>query len=79
MELFMFIAESEDIVTTACICPVGSSAMCLEKCNHVGAILFALEVFNRKNFKAFVEPLTCTSQLSKWNVPRDSLTNPGPF
>ena len=54
MELFMFIAESEDIVTAACICPVGSSAMCLEKCNHVGAILFALEVFNGKNFKAFV-------------------------
>ena len=79
MELFMFIAESEDIVTAACTCPAGSSIKCLGKCSHVGAILYALEDFNRKYFKTFVKPLTCTSQLSKWNVPRDSLTNPGPF
>lgn len=59
MELFMFIAESEDIVTAACICPVGSSAMCLEKCNHVGAIPFALTDFNRNKIKTLVEPLTC--------------------
>ena len=32
---------------------------------HVGAIFFALEDFNRKKLKRFVEPLTYTSQLSK--------------
>ena len=37
-----------------------------------------MEDFNRKYFKTFVKPLTCTSQLSKWNVPRDSSTNPAP-
>ena len=31
----------------------------------VGAIRFALEDFNRKNFKNFVELLTCASQLRK--------------
>ena len=69
-----FIRESEDIVA-ACTCPAGSSIKSLGKCNHVGVILFALEDFNRKNLKFFVEPLTCKSQLSKWNVPRDSSTN----
>ena len=34
----------------------------LGKCNHVGAIPFALQNFNRKKF---VGPLTCTSQLAK--------------
>ena len=38
-------------------------------------ILFALEDFNRKNLKTFVEPLMCTSQLSKWNIPCDASTN----
>ena len=73
-----FIRESEDIIAAACTCSVGSSIKCLGKCNHVGAILFALEDFNRKKLKTFVEHLTCTSQLSKWNVPRDSSTNPPP-
>ena len=40
-----------------------------------GATLFVLEVFNRKNLKTSVEPLRCTSQLPKWNVPHDSSTN----
>ena len=52
---------------------------CLRKCSYVGAILFALEDFNRRNFKAFVERLTCTAQLSKWNVPPDSSTNLAPI
>ena len=53
-----FIRESEDIIAAACTCPAGSSIKCLGKCNHVGAILFALEDFKRKNSKTFVEPLT---------------------
>ena len=43
-----FIRESEDIIPAACTCPAGSSIKCLRKCNHVGAIIFALEDFNRK-------------------------------
>ena len=74
-----FIRESERIIAAACTCPAGSSINCLGKCNHVGATLFALEDFNRKDFKTFVEPLTCTSQLSKWNVPRDSSFNAAPI
>ena len=77
--IIKFIRELEDIMTAACTCPAGSSIKCLGKCNHVGAILFALEDFNRKNLKTFAEPLTCTSQLSKWNVRRDSSTNPAPI
>ena len=74
-----FIRESEDINAAACTCPGGSSIKCLGNCNHVGAIFFALEDFYRTNLKTFVEPLTCTTQLSKWNVPRDSSTNPAPI
>ena len=48
-----FIRESEDIIAAVCTCPAGSSIKCLGKCNHVGAILFALEDFDRKNFKNF--------------------------
>ena len=44
-----FIRESEDII---------AAFKCRGKCNHVDAIHFALEDFNRKNFKALVEPLT---------------------
>ena len=70
--------ELEDIIA-ACSCPSGSSVKCLWKGNHVVADLFALEDFNRKNLETFVEPLTCISQLSKCNVPRDSSTNPAPI
>ena len=66
--------ESEDIIA-ACSCPSGSSVKCLWKGNHVVADLFAWEDFNRKNLETFVEPLTCISQLSKCNFPRDSSTN----
>ena len=64
-----FIRETENIIAAACTCHA----------DHVNAIPFALEDSNRKNLKTFVEPLTCTSQLSKWNVPRDSSTNPTPI
>ena len=70
--------ESEDIIA-ACTCPAGSGIKCFGKCNHVGTILFVLEDFNRKKLKTFAEPLTCTSQLLKQNVPHDSSTNPSPI
>ena len=74
-----FIRESEDIIATACTCSVGSSIKCLVKCNHVGAVLFALEDLNKKKLNTFVEPLTYASQLSKCNAPSDSSTNPVPI
>ena len=39
------------IIAAACTCPTGSSIKCLRKWNHVGAIHFALEYFNRKTNK----------------------------
>ena len=46
--------------------------------NAIMLVLFFLlwKILIEKKLKTFVEPLTCTSQLSKWNVPRDSSTNP---
>ena len=61
--IIKFIRESADVIAAACPCPAGSSVKCLVKCNHIGAIVFALEDFNRKSQKTFVEPLTCRSQL----------------
>ena len=49
------------------------------KCNHVGEILFVLEDFTRKELETFIKPLTCISQLSKWNGPCDSSINPAPI
>ena len=37
------IRESEDIFAAACTCPAGWSVKCLGICNHVCAIIFALE------------------------------------
>ena len=45
-----FTRELEDISATAY---TGQSVRCLGKCNHVGAILFALEDYNRKKNKNF--------------------------
>ena len=47
--ILKFIRESADVIAAACACPAGSSVKCLGKCNHVGAIVFALEDFNRKS------------------------------
>ena len=57
-------------------CPAGSSVFG----NAVVLVLyFLLWKILTRNFKAFVEPLTCTAQLSKWNVPPDSSTNLAPI
>ena len=53
--IVQIIIESEDVIAAACTCPAGSSIKCLG-CYNIGAILFALEYFNRKNLKTFVEP-----------------------
>ena len=61
----------EVIINAACPCPVRPSVKCLGKWNYVSAIIFTLKNFNRKNSKTFVKSLTCTFQLSNWNVSRD--------
>ena len=70
------IRESEDISAAACTCPAGSSIKKMKSC---WCYSFVLEDFNRTKLKTFVKPLTCTSQLSKWNVPCHSSTNPTPM
>ena len=71
--------ETSDVYAAMCTCPAGTGVNCLGKCNHIGSILFAMEDFNRTGLKEFNEPLTCTSKLSKWNVPRDSSSVPSPI
>ena len=77
--LLKFNNETSDVYAAMCTCPVETGVNCLGKCNHIGSILFAMEDFNRKGIKEFNDPLTCTSKLSKWNVPRDSSSAPAPI
>lgn len=50
----------------------------LGKCNHVGGILFATEDFCRQGLKESTDPITCTSRLCEWNVPRKMKVDPKP-
>ena len=77
--LLKFNNETSDDYAAMCTCPAGAGVNCLGKCNHIGSILFAMEDFNRKCLKEFNEPPTCTSKLSKWNVPRDSSSSLSPI
>ena len=77
--IIKFSYKTNDIIAAACTCPAGSSPLCLGKCNHIGAVLFLMEDFNRKEMKQFPDTITCTSKLSKWNVPRDSSSKPLPI
>ncbi|XP_065067599.1 uncharacterized protein LOC135693141 [Rhopilema esculentum] len=71
---------SGDVLTAACTCPAGIGLGGFGNCNHVGAVLFALEVFNRKGLQKCLEPVSCTSMLSSWNVPSASqIVNPMPI
>ena len=74
------IRESEDIILLLLVIATGLRLIYHGKSGHVSAILFDLKDFNIKRLlKTFVEALTCTPQSSKGNVPRYSLTNPGPI
>ncbi|XP_069100988.1 uncharacterized protein [Argopecten irradians] len=57
-----------------CQCPIGL-AQC---CSHVGGLLFALNDFNRE-VAIQQSTLSCTSKLSKWNVPRKLTMKPCPL
>ena len=60
-----------DFLRAACTCPAGLGLQGKGKCNHVGGVLFAIEDFSRRGLQQNPEPLTCTSRLSVWVVPRN--------
>lgn len=60
-----------DILRATCTCPAGLGLQGKGKCNHVGGVLFALEDFTRRGLQQHPEPLSCTSRLSVWVVPRN--------
>ena len=60
-----------DILRAACTCPAGIGSQGKGKCNHIGGVLFALEDFTRRGLQKHPEPLSCTSRLSVWVVPRN--------
>ena len=60
-----------DVLRAACTCPAGLGVQGKGKCNHVGRVFFAVEDFTRRELQKNPEPLTCTSRLSAWVVPRN--------
>lgn len=60
-----------DVSRAACTCPAGLGSQGKGKCNHVGGELFASEDFIRRGLQKHPEPLSCTSRLSVWVVPRN--------
>ena len=64
-------APTCDVLRAACTCPAGHGLSGYGKCNHVGGVLFAIEDFIRRGLQNNPEPLTCTSRLSVWVVPRN--------
>ena len=62
-----------DVLRAACTCPTGLGLNGKGKCNHVGGVSFAAEDFTRRGLglQKHAEPLTCTSRLSVWVVPRN--------
>ena len=60
-----------DILRATCTCPAGLGLLGKGKCNHVGGVLFTLEDFTRRGLQQHPEPLSCTSRLSVWVVPRN--------
>ena len=60
-----------DVLRAACTCPAGLLLRGKGKCNHIGGVLFAIEDFIRRGLQNNSEPLTCTSRLSVWVVPRN--------
>ena len=60
-----------DVLRAACMCPAGLGLRGKGKYNHIGGVLFAIEDFIRRGLQNNSEPLTCTSRLSVWVVPRN--------
>ena len=60
-----------DVLRAACTCPAGLGLRGKGKYNHIGGVLFAIEDFIRRGLQNTSEPLTCTSRLSVWVIPRN--------
>ena len=60
-----------DVLLAACTRPAGLGLWGKGKYNHIGGVLFAIEDFIRRGLQNNSEPLTCTSRLSVWVVPRN--------
>lgn len=72
-------APTCDVSCAACTCPAGLELHGYGKCNHVGGVLFAIEDFIRRGLQNNPEPLTCTSRLSLWVVPRNQSVGAKPL
>uniref|UniRef100_A0ABM0GPP7 Uncharacterized protein LOC100377674 n=1 Tax=Saccoglossus kowalevskii TaxID=10224 RepID=A0ABM0GPP7_SACKO len=67
------------IKQAACECPAGKGINALGKCNHVTALLFALEDFCRKGLHENEDPVSCTSTLCQWTKPTTLQTTSAPL
>ncbi|KAI8486046.1 hypothetical protein Bbelb_361460 [Branchiostoma belcheri] len=63
------------VTKAACDCPAGTCPGGLGKCNHIGGLLFAIEAFNKTELRDNPTPVSSTSRLSVWNVPRNDKVN----
>ena len=59
------LTPSGNVHTAYCVCPAGLAGCC----NHVAALLYALEEFVRLGLRE-ESILPCTSRLQQWNRPR---------
>ena len=59
------LTASGNVHTAYCVCPAGLAGCC----NHVAALLYALEEFVRLGLRE-ESKLPCTSRLQQWNRPR---------
>jgi len=59
------LTASSNVHTAYCVCPAGLAGCC----NHVAALLYALEEFVRLGLRE-ESKLPCTSRLQQWNCPR---------
>jgi len=64
-------SPQSDILQGACMCPAGLGLYGKGKCNHIGGLLFVIEDFTRRGLQKHAKPLSCTSWLSVWVVPRN--------
>ena len=55
---------SHSVLSAACTCPARIGLGGFGNCNYAGAVLAALEDFNRKGLQKCPELVSCTSMLS---------------
>lgn len=62
-------ADTYDVKSAVCQCPAGLAG----NCNHISALLYALEDFVRSGLRSGE---TCTDRLQQWNKPRAACVTP---